>query len=285
METLTKDQELSLGRAIQRYKPIKDKYTRISEKSRKDRTLEETEFLESNRKLAVEALEAVNLLWDQYKNMAYKRAIELKKTTGSQLLLEDLQQDAQIGLMKAIWSFDPAKKCKLSTHAFSYIFKELQVKINEAKGLIRLPESAYGRLSEVIKAQRAYAEENPIQNEIDFIVEWCHKYSKYAKKIDSNEVILLLARSAPIASTNAPIGDNGEFGDLLAGEDLSTTTLFTHDVIKSLNEYEKNIIAFEFGFTPTVEYEEFCEMHNLNKGKMKKELDRILAKLRAKHKD
>jgi RNA polymerase primary sigma factor len=78
-----------------------------------------------------------------------------KKYRGYGLPFEDLIQEGNIGLMKAVERYDPEMGNRFSTYATWWIRKEVQKAVTEKSRVIRLPQ--YGR-SKIARLRRAHHE-------------------------------------------------------------------------------------------------------------------------------
>lgn len=256
-DKLTKDEEIALGVKIQAMKELKDRkesgYDSLTDKEKT--TLKEGE-------------DALEVLVGNYYNLARKIAHDHHKRTGTRYSIEDLLQDAISALLESAYNYDPSKDCKLSTYAFYGITKRVSTTINYQR-LVRLPENKMGEYIEINKAQKLYselddAEQEAAGSELQFI---------YANVGDlkPEEVDLILTNMAPQVSLNAVINDgDGELMDLIGDDNPSVEeTQFkdlddnVKDVLGQLSEYERDLIAYEFGaFPASMSYSDFVIKHD-----------------------
>lgn len=271
---LTKEEELELGRKIQEMKKAKAKQA-SGEKITKEEGI-----------AIYEGDEALALLVSNYYNFARDIVWKHHKKTGTKYDKDDLLQDAIAALCEAAYEYDPSKNCKLSTYAFYGITKRVSTTINYQR-LVRMPENKMGEYIEIMKAQKVYnelsrEEQSKYGNELEFI---------YAtvNNIDKSEIDLILENMQPQVSLNAVIHDGGgELMDIIEDDrpeanrpsevELDDNVV---DIINQLDEYERDLIAFEFGVFPaSMSYNDFLEKYNTDDRKVKTDTRRVIRKMR-----
>lgn len=274
-DNLTKQEELELGARIQEMKKYKAKIKAGHDKM----TEKENEAIRKGE-------EALETLVSNYYNLARKIAHDHHKKTGTRYSIEDLLQDAILALVQAAYDYDPGKNCRLSTYAYYGITKKVSTTINYQR-LVRMPENKMGEYITISKAQRQYNEltedeQNKYANELDYVYQNVGELSK-------GEVDLILSNMQPQVSLNADINDgDGELMDLLVDERAEAEVTQHGDiddkivqVINKLNNYERDLIAFEFGvYAASMPYSEFQEKYDLTDKKVKAETRRAIRKMR-----
>ncbi len=132
------------------------------------------------------------------------------------ITLGDLVQEGVLGLIRAAEKFDWRKGFKFSTYATWWIRQAVQRGVANKARTIRIPVHVVEREQKVARARRelvATLERDPTPEEI----------SKHSK-LPLNHVHEVLAAARAVASTDMPVGDDGDasFGDLIAGTGPST---------------------------------------------------------------
>src|ERR1041385_2483438 len=132
------------------------------------------------------------------------------------ITLGDLVQEGVLGLIRAAEKFDWRKGFKFSTYATWWIRQAVQRGVANKARTIRIPVHVVEREQKVSRARRelvATLERDPTPEEI----------SKHSK-LPLNHVLEVLAAARAVASTDMPVGDDGDasFGDLIAGTGIST---------------------------------------------------------------
>src|SRR5258708_4227486 len=162
----------------------------------------------------------------------------------------DLVSEGNIGLMKAVERFDPAKGAKLSTYAAWWIKQSIKRALANQSKTIRLPVHLVNKISKMRRVSLQLSEElgrEPTDHEL-------------AQEIglSSGEVSQLKTASIRPASLDAPISDDDstEFGEIVGDEDAQTPFELLRDknlrdevseLLEVLDDRERKIIFQRFG--------------------------------------
>ena len=173
-----------------------------------------------------------------------------KRYVGRGMLFLDLIQEGNLGLMKAVETFEYRKGFKFSTYATWWIRQAITRAIADQARTIRIPDHMVETINKLVRVQRQLVQElgrdptpEEIGKEMDLDVERVREIMKIAQEPVSLET--------PIGEEeDSHLGDFIPDDDVLAPAEAATFTMLREqliDVLDTLTPREQKVLRLRFG--------------------------------------
>jgi RNA polymerase primary sigma factor len=237
--------ELELSRTVQQGLLAADILKQV-ERGRKEITEEEKE---KYNQYVQEGQDAREILIESNLRLVVSIA---KRYLGRGMQFQDLIQEGNMGLMKAVNKFDPTKGFKFSTYATWWIRQAITRAIADQARTIRIPVHMVETINKLVRTQRKLTQElrreptpEELAAEMKISVEKVQQIQKIAQE--------------PV-SLETPVGeeDDSTLGDFVHDTDLPNPLDYTINekykeeidiVLKTLTPREEKVLRLRFGLT------------------------------------
>lgn len=208
------------------------------------------------------------------------------------LAFEDLINEGNVGLIKAVDKYDPTKGVKFLSYAVWWIRQSILQSLTDKGKSIVVPSDKRELLRIINKTISKLEQKLHRKPSVDEI---CNNIGKVKNKIVKPEVIgKLLNNEIQISSLDAPLNnskpsdDEGTLYDLIPANGISSIpkieriTNEIDNLLKCLTEQERNIIEMDFGLFREKKFtlEEISKFYFISSERIRQIRDTALEKLR-----
>ena len=248
---LTHEQEIVLGKQVQRMMALKEKKEELFQKLEREPNIQEwADCVQLSEKELNRALQLGTRAKQKMLEANLRLVVAIaKKYQKRNMEFLDLIQEGSLGLERGVEKFDPTKGFKFSTYAYWWIRQAITRAIAQQARTIRLPIHITEKLNKIKKVQRELSQElgrsatpSEISKELDLEPAQIREYLSMARQ--------------PI-SLDVRVGDNQdtELSELLEDDSISPDKYLTQELMRQdlknmlaeLTQQQRSVLILRFG--------------------------------------
>ena len=199
----------------------------------------------------------------------------------------DLIQEGNIGLLRALRRFDFKLGNKFSTYAIWWIKNNIMRALSEQSRVVRLPLHMIQQINAINRAEQQFIQQTGRAPEVE---ELAAELDMPVARVSSIRKMACQSISLQAAISNDE--DSGVFSDLIfdsntvmPGEDMNTRGVYEnlHAILRTLPEREQQILILRYGLfgQPALAFDEISRRFNLSRERIRQIEARIMKNLRS----
>lgn len=207
-----------------------------------------------------------------------------KRYIGTGMSIQDLIQEGNIGLIKAVSKFDPYRDKRFSTYATWWIKQSILRSISTNKGAMRYPAYVHDSISKITKFVRSYKDSFECYPSIIVIAK-----NLEMRNAEVERILNLI--NVSYVSFDETFADNIDFHNIIADDELLEDKIFDNfennqlmNLLNHLNPKEKIVLIYRYGLfnTQPLTLEDIGAKLELTRERIRQIQNTALSKLKKK---
>ena len=223
----------------------------------KNKLLTFSEEVELAKRIEKGDIKARNIMIENNLRLAISVAKKYAKYGSS---LEELIQESNLGLIKAIEKFDWRKGFKFSTYATWWIKQAATRKLSFDSNLLQIPSHTLGNARKIMQVYQEYYEEFKVEPSISELSELLCIKEKHVKEALNS----IKAKNITNIDTPSHEDSSRTLGEMIPSNQKNPEEVLQDNVIKqlilqsfsTLSKREELILRMRFGITDTLQNDE-----------------------------
>jgi len=206
---------------------------------------------EEEQRMAMQIKEGNEHIRQQFVEANLKLVVSVaKRYQGRGLALEDLIQEGNLGLLRAVEKFDTTRGYRFSTYAFWWIRQAITRALADQGRTIRLPVHLGDKLNRLKGISLRLQQELGREPSTEELAEHMHISTEKVQELIKASLEPLSLDLPPHEGQDLDLGDVIEDRTSLAPPDIASRLALTElveDLLERLNERERTVLSLRYG--------------------------------------